>query len=179
MNPWIILSAALALLCAALIYICVRLQRQVQEAILQAQSNSTLRQDFSRLKSECARWQRDSAALQRALQAEQERADDLQLEIDQTDDQLKRALEKAECAEHRRIETEKEVYAEKMRVELLERQIERSQQEFLSSERLYQNILQEQEQTIARLQDQQKRRTRRKPEVLEQQISINDLLDDA
>ena len=66
-----------------------------------------------------------------------------------------------------------------MRIELLERQIERSQQEFLSSERLYQNILQEQEQTIARLQDQQKRRARRKPEVLEQQISINDLLDDA
>ena len=66
-----------------------------------------------------------------------------------------------------------------MRVELLERQIERSQQEFLSSERLYQNILQEQEQTITRLQDQQKRRARRKPEVLEQQISIKDLLDDA
>ena len=45
-----------------------------------------------------------------------------------------------------------------------------------AQELLYQDILREHEETIARMQEPAKRRTKKKPEIFDQQITLNDLL---
>ena len=80
------------------------------------------------------------------------------------------------CADARRIETEKAVAAAEMRARLLKGHCDRLQKEQLTQEQLYQDILKEREETISKLQDQPKRRPRKRNDVLDQQISLNDLL---
>ena len=67
--------------------------------------------------------------------------------------------------------------AARMRADLLEGQLTQLQKEQRAQEQLYQDILRDRDDTIARFQDQhQKRRARKKAETLDQQISINDIL---
>ena len=55
--------------------------------------------------------------------------------------------------------------------------VKEAHEEQLAQEQLYQDIIRERDETIAKLQEgQQKRRPRRKPGVLDQQITLNDIL---
>jgi hypothetical protein len=90
---------------------------------------------------------------------------------------LQQSEERARRAEARRTEAEKEVYASRMRMNQLEQQLLQAHQEQLAQEQLYQDIIRDRDLTIARLQENpQKRRAKKKIEALEQQITLDDIL---
>lgn len=177
MNGWIIAAAALAALCGFLIARGARLKNQLQSRDSGAQELDVLRQELYAARCGEARRRRENAAIHRALQAEQRRNDELQQALDLQADQLAGAERRASEEEARRIAAEKSVSAVQMKVGLLEKQIETLEREQLAQEELYQDILRDREETIDRLQESHARRKiRRRPDILDQQISFNDLL---
>lgn len=179
MNYWMIATALLALLAVVLLAVCARQRRQIEARRAQQSDADALRREQYAPRNENLRLRGENVAIHRALEAEQDHGDHLQdaLEVQQT--RTEEALRRADRADARRIEAEKSAAAAGMRARLLESQCDQLQKEQLAQERLYQDILKEREETIARLQDQQKRRPRKRNDVLDQQISLNDLLKEA
>lgn len=139
----------------------------------------SIRDELYESRFEELRCKRENDALLRALDHEECYADDLERELDAMQAQINDAHRCADIEEARRIAAEKAVAAGQMKVALLEKQVQALEEQQLAQERLYQDILREREETIHRLQDSQpKRRARKKFDMLEQQISIVDLLDD-
>ena len=177
MNAWMIVSIVLAAVCAALIVYCVQQQSRLKGQEEQQESLEAARQEVLNVRSDDVRRRREIAALHRALENEQEHSEHLERELDELYFRLEDAQKRQEQAEARRIRAEKEVYAGRMRSDLLEKQIEQLRQEQLNQEKLYQDILSERESQIAQLQEgQAKRRVRKKSEVLDQQVTLNDIL---
>ena len=129
------------------------------------------------LREENVRQRREAASIERALNAQQQRTEDLLDELDEMDRALERAQQRIRNAEARMSDAEKDVFASRMRVGQLEKQLEKARREQLNQDRIYQDILRERDDTIARLQEAQpRRRTKKKIDVLDQQITLNDIL---
>lgn len=172
-----IVSAVLALAAAGLAGLCHQQRNELLRQKEQEADAEALRQEVKRIRNDNARRRREIAALHRALEAEQEHSDDLELALEEQRERTLQAEKGIEQADARRIETEKEASAGRMRAGLLERQLKEAHEEQLAQEQLYQDIIRERDETIAKLQEgQQKRRPRRKPGVLDQQITLNDIL---
>ena len=176
MNYWIIAAVLLALTVAALLVVCARQRRQIDAQRVRQNDAETLQREQYALRDENVRLRRENAALHRALEAEQGRSDRLEDALHDQRIRTEEAVQRADRADARRIETEKAVAAAEMRARLLEGHCDRLQKEQLTQEQLYQDILKEREETISKLQDQPKRRPRKRNDVLDQQISLNDLL---
>jgi len=169
-------SVALALACAGLAAVCILLNSRVNQTGQQETGIGDAERELYELRADNTRRRREVAALLRELQEEQERSDafeDAYVRQKRFSDQLKLRVEQADS---RRIESEKEVFAGRMRIQLLEEQVSTLEREQVAQEQLYQDILREREETLARLQDQQqKKRPRKKNEVSEEQITFDDL----
>lgn len=175
LTKWTIAAAALAVLCGFLTVGCVWLSRRLEHRRADAEA---LQREMSELRYGELRAQRENEALLRALEQEERYADDMERELDAMEARMADADRRAGEEEDRRIAAEKNVSAAQMKIALLERQIQSLEDEQLAQERLYQDILREREETIRRLQDgRSKRRMRKKPDILDRQISILDLLD--
>lgn len=172
-----IAAISLALTTAVLTAVCIRQRNHLTQARVLQEDADAFRREAAVLRSENARRRRENAALHRALQDEQSHADDVERALIQAQRLADDAERRADQANVRRIDAERAISAGKIRTDLLEKQLTQLQREQRAQEQLYQDILRDRDDTIARLQDQQqKRRNRRKGEVLEQQITINDIL---
>lgn len=162
---------------AVLAAVCIRQRNHLAQARMRQEDADAFRREAAVLRGENARWRRENAALHRALQAEQAHADDVERALIHAQRLADDAGRRADQANIRRIDAERAISAGKMRTDLLEKQLTQLQREQRAQEQLYQDILRDRDDTIARLQDQhQKRRSRKKGEALEQQITINDIL---
>jgi len=176
LYAWMIIAAVLALACAVLAVQYISLNRRLQQQDAQAADVEALRREIRAVRGEDVRRRREIASLRRALEEEQENSDALAQDLEYAEDKLREAVRLAEQADARRIRTEKDVSAHRMRADLLEKQIAQLNQEQINQEKLYQDILKERDAQIARLQDNQpKRRARRKPDVLDQQVTLDEL----
>lgn len=177
MNIWMIIAAALAAACAALSAVCIHKTTQLKEQAARAVDAEELRHEIRVVRGEDVLRRREIAALHRALDEEQDRSDAILQELEDVYDQARAAEARAEQADARRIRAEKEVYASRMRTDLLEKQIAQLQTEQINQEKLYQDILRERDAQISRLQENQpKRRPRKRTDVLDQQVSLEDVL---
>lgn len=132
--------------------------------------------EMDRLRSDNLRRRRETASLQRALEQEQDRSDAFEDALRQCEGRLRDAEDRLNTEERKRIAAEKEVYAGQMRAGLLERQLRQAVEEQTAQEQLYQDILKEREETIAKLQEQQRHRPRKKNVILDQQVTLSDIL---
>ena len=175
-----ITAAALALACIALAAFCTHLKNQLTRQTVQTDDMENLRQEIRTVRGEDVRRRREIASLHRALEAEQSYTERLENELDACYNQLQDARARSEQAETRRINAEKDVYACRMRTDLLEKQIARLNEEQLNQAKLYQDILRDRDLQIAQLQESQpKRRPRpKKSDVLDQQVTFSDLMQD-
>ena len=177
MNFWMIAAILLALTAAVLAVACIRAHGKLEDARAQREDAESFRRDVAILRGENARWRRENAALHRALENEQAHSDDLERALIEQQRRAEDAERRADQANARRIEADRAVSAGRMRADLLEGQIAQLQREQRVREQLYQVILRDRDDAIARLQDQhQKRRIRKKSEALDQQITISDIL---
>ena len=114
--------------------------------------------------------------MDRELDSERRYVDDLERVIEGKNLELQRADERVESAENRRTDAEKEIYARRMQIDQLQQQLDQAHESQLAQERLYQDIIFDRDQTIARLQEKMnKRGKKKKNEVLDQQITLDDL----
>lgn len=174
MKDWMIATAVLALLCIALGVICIWLRKKLAERDAEIVQ---LRIDIDGLGRENVDFRREIAALCREIEEEQLYSDQLNEEIDRMNDRLSEAEQRAERAEARRTDAEKEIYAGRMRAEQLQRQLEQARTEQNVQELLYQDIIRDRDQTIARLQEKnRKHRSKKKRETLDYQITLDDIL---
>ncbi len=97
-------------------------------------------------------------------------------DLHQCEDWLQNAQDRLRQAEQRRIMAEKDVAAGSMRSGLLEEQLEQLQKEQAAREAMYQDILREQEEKIANLQSQRRRRRQKQTDVIGEQMSMSELL---
>lgn len=172
-----IAAILLALTAVVLTAVCIRQHRELEDVRARQEDAESFRQDAAVLRGENARWRRENAVLHRALQNEQAHSDDLERALADQQHCIEDAERRADQANARRIEAERAVSAARMRADLLEGQLTQLQKEQRAQEQLYQDILRDRDDTIARFQDQhQKRRARKKAETLDQQISISDIL---
>ncbi|MBQ8088724.1 MAG: hypothetical protein IJ074_02675 [Clostridia bacterium] len=184
MSSWMIISTILLLACAVLAVLWLREQRDKQFHIQQLYNDiRALERSVSRLKNDQARRGQELALLRRELELERERGDSLVTESGDRTALYQEAVERAQSEEKRRIEAERGISAMKMREELLEKQrveLKRQKEELLVEQneqaRVFQEILHDQEETIARLQGAQAKK-KRKPAVLEQQVTLDEVLD--
>ena len=174
LNHWIIVSAALAVVLAG---VCAALAVQWNKRRALEQQAAMMRRDGEFMSRENVGFRQEIAALWRDLEAEQARSDAFEDELDRQYEALQQSEERARRAEARRTEAEKEVYASRMRMNQLQQQLSQAHQEQLAQEQLYQDIIRDRDLTIARLQENpQKRRAKKKIEALEQQITLDDIL---
>ncbi len=96
--------------------------------------------------------------------------------MDDLRSQLRYADQRTQSAEAHRIAADRDAAAANMRATLLENQLDRLQKEQAEQEQIYQDILREREDELARLREAHRPRARRKAEALDQQISLDELL---
>jgi len=173
---WMIAAAVLALGCAALGIFCGLLKRQLRTRTDQESAVAELEREVRIARGGDIRRRREIARLHQALDEEEAAVDALTEETERLREALEESERRTRAAELRRTAAEKEIYAGQMKLRLLEKQAEDTEQAMRAQEQLYQDILREREAAIARLQEGQKRKQRKKPEVLEQQITLDDLL---
>lgn len=173
---WIIAAAVLAAACAGLACLCVRLRRRAAGLAQQLNDGEAMRRELRALQEINARRLQDAGSLRRALQSAQDHAAALKESMDDLRSQLRYADQRAQSAEARRIAADRDAAAANMRATLLENQLDRLQKEQAEQEQIYQDILREREDELSRLREAHRPRTRRKAEVLDQQISLDELL---
>lgn len=174
MNYWIVAAAAALAACVAVGVLCTRLRGQLKRLEEDAQQ---LRIEIDGIRRENVDFRREIAALCRELEDEQHYSDQLNQDLDDQYRQLLEAEQRAERAESRRTDAEKEIYAGRMRAEQLQQQLRQAHDEQLAQEQLYQDIIRDRDKTIARLQERSlKLRPKKKKDVLDQQITLDDLL---
>lgn len=177
LNYWMIAAIALAVGCAALLAALIRANARVSLQEAQRNDNDALRQELNNLRGEVARRRREAAGLHHALEEERKYSDALDRDIDELEMLLSQSKSRIDAADAQRIETEKQVHAGRMRIGLLERQVSELQNGQLAQEQMYRDILREKEEIIAKLQKtQSKQRPKRKNDVLDQQITLSDIL---
>jgi len=170
-DYWMIAAAALALVWIATVVVWLRGRRKRRKQIEQ------LNQENERLRDENISLRREIAALERDLEDEQAHSDELDAEIERLHGELAQAAERVGRAESRRTDAEKEMFATRMRIDQLQQQLSQSRTEQINQERLYQDIIEDRDQTISALQDKlHKRRKKKKEDVLDQQITLDDIL---
>lgn len=175
MNYWIIITGVLILICIFLATVYRQQRRQLLSLKQQDSDASTLQREVDRLRTDSLRRRRENASMQRELEQEQDRNDALEEDLNRCMHQLEESQRHLAASDKRRIEAEKSVYAERIRRDLLEGELKQARAELTAQEKLYQDILKEREETIVRLQEQH-RRPKKKVPVMEQQISLNDIL---
>lgn len=173
---WIIAAAVLAAACAGLACLCVRLRRRAAGLAQQLNDGEAMRRELRALQEINARRLQDAGSLRRALQSAQDHAAALKESMDDLRSQLRYADQRAQSAEARRIAADRDAAAANMRATLLENQLDRLQKEQAEQEQIYQDILREREDELARLRETHRPRARRKAEALDQQISLDELL---
>jgi len=172
-NYWIV-AAALAAACVAVGAICIRFRGQLKQRESEVQQ---LRIEIDGIRRENVDCRREIAALCRELEDEQCYSDRLNQDLDDQYNRLLEAEQRAERAEARRTDAEKEIYAGRMRAEQLQQQLRQAHDEQLAQEQLYQDIIRDRDKTIARLQEKgRKHRMKKKREALDHQITLDDLL---
>ena len=177
MSIWIIAAILLAALCGVLAACTAGLKNQLRQQQDEVRAQEDLRSELQTARHEELRRRRENAALHRALETERRYSAELEQALNLQTEQVAEAERLAGIAEKRRIAAEKDLSANQMKIRLLERQIDELEAGQLTQDQIYQELLRDHETAIAHLQDQQKRRaSRRKPDVLDQQISLNDLL---
>lgn len=177
LNIWTIAAIVFAVLCGLLAAAAARMNRQLRQQESDVQEQEELRRELQAARHDEMRRRRENGALHRALEAERRYSAELEQALNLQTEQVAEAERLADIAEKRRIAAEKDLSANQMKIRLLERQIDELEAGQLTQDQIYQELLRDHEMTIAHLQDQQKRRTsRRKSDILDQQISLNDLL---
>lgn len=171
MNNWMIASIALAAaFIAASVYLLIKRKRMRAERMQH-------QQEIEQLRGENIGFRREIGALERELDAEQRYSDSLKQEIEDQKEELLRAAERVSNAESRRTDAEKEIFASRMRLDQLQQQLKQAHEEQRAQEHLYQDIIYDRDQTITQLQEKLHKRSRKKkPEILDQQITLDDLL---
>ena len=176
MNGWMIATGVLAAVLTALLCVCLYLINRLRESRSGAVELTSLQQALYSARSECVRCRRELDEAYDDLEEEQARSVSFESAYFNQLALTEQALQRVQAEEARRIEAEKSVYAGRMRIGLLEKEVATLQSEQTAQELLYQDILREHEETIARMQEPAKRRTKKKPEIFDQQITLNDLL---
>lgn len=170
-NYWMIASMVLAL---AFIAACIMLLCQWKRMRAEREQSQA---EAEHLRAENIDLRRELSALEREFEEEQQYSDSLNEEIDAQKEELQRAAERVTQAEIRRTDAEKEIYAGRMRLDQLQQQLKQSHEEQRAQEQLYQDIIHDRDQTITQLQDKLHKRSRKKkPEILDQQITLDDIL---
>ena len=178
MNGWMIATGVLAVAFIALLCITLHMHRKLRESESGAVELTSLQQALYSARSDCVRCRRELDDVYDDLEEEQARSVSFESAYFNQLALTEQAMQQARTEEARRIETEKSVYAGRMRIGLLEKEVAALQSEQTAQELLYQDILREHEETIARLQEPAKRKPRKKPDMLDQQITLNDLLEE-
>ena len=174
MNVWIAAAALAASACMIVLAVCIRQRKQMARTDADVQQ---LRIELEGIRRENIDFRREIAALNRDIEEEQRYSDRLSEELDNQYRLLLEAEQRVERAESRRTDAEKEIYAGRMRAEQLQQQLRQAHMEQMSQEQLYQDIIRDRDLTIAKLQEKGRRhRLKKKKEVLDQQISFDDLL---
>ena len=176
MNGWMIATSVLAAVLIVLLCVCLYLISRLRESRSGADELTSLQQALYSARSECVRCRRELDEAYDDLEEEQARSVSFESAYFNQLALTEQALQRVQVEEARRIEAEKSVYAGRMRIGLLEKEVATLQSEQTAQELLYQDILREHEETIARMQEPAKRRTKKKPEIFDQQITLNDLL---
>ena len=173
---WIIAAAALAAACAGLIWRCARLRRQIgalEERLAGAEAS---RRELRALQDVNARRLQDAGSLRRALQSARARADALEDSLDDLRGQLRYAGQRAQSAEERRAAADRDAAAANLRATLLENQLDRLQREQREQGQIYQDILREREEELSRLREARRPRGRRRGDVLDRQVTLEEWL---
>lgn len=174
MKYWILTAALTALACIAAVVLCIHSRKRLKQQEAEIQQLQIEKDGICR---ENVELRREIAGLCRDLEEEQLYSDQLNQDLDDQYQLLLDTQERAERAEARRTDAEKEIYAGRMRAEQLQQQLKQSHEEQNNQERLYQDIIRDRDRTISELQDKlHKRRKKKKPEVIDRQITLDDLL---
>lgn len=174
MKYWIAAAVLMALACIAALAVCIRQRKQIQQNDADLQQ---LRIELDGIRRENIDFRREIAALNRDIEEEQRYSDRLTEELDNQYRLLMDAEERVTRAENRRTDAEKEIYAGRMRAEQLQQQLRQAHLEQMTQEQLYQDIIRDRDATIAQLQERSvKLRPKKKKDVLDQQITLDDIL---
>jgi len=157
---------------AAFVAACIALLRQRKRMRIERE---TFQQEIDHLRAENIDLRREVSALERDYESEKQYSESLEQKIDAQNEEIQRFTERVTQAENRRTDAEKEIFASRMRLEQLQNQLRRSRDEQNAQELLYQDIIRDRDQTISNLQDRLHKRKKKKPEVLDQQITLEDL----
>lgn len=180
MIYWTIAVSVLGVGCIALGIACGWMRAQLHFLDRRDGEAEELRRELDTARGGELQFRRESAGLRRALEAADARQADAEQELAAWQQRALEAEARAERAESRRIAAEKDVYAGRMRADMLEKEIGELELAMENQERMYQDILRERDRTLAQLQqDAPKRRPRKKPDVLDEQITLNDILADS
>ncbi len=177
MLYWIL--AATGLICAIAVGIAIWQRRRIGQYEARDAECEQIRIDIEGIRRENIDLRREIAALNRDLDEEQAYSDSLAEEIDHQQAQLQHAMQRAENAETRRTDAEKEIYAGRMRISQLEQQLKQAYKEQANQEQLYQDIIRDRDQTIQKLQENSPKRRKKKPDILDQQITLDDIMKEA
>lgn len=173
-NYWMIAAAVLAVILLTETVFWLRARAAHRRALAQ------LQQESEQLRGENISLRREVAARERDVEAEQAHSDSLAVEIEQLQDELAQFADRVQRAEARRTDAEKEMFATRMRIDQLQQQLHQSHTEQINQEKLYQDIISERDRTISTLQDKlHKRRKKKKEDVLDRQITLDDILNGA
>ena len=169
MDYWMIASIALgtAFVAACIVLICQG-RRMKRERML-------FQQETDQLRGENIGFRREVGALEREFEEEKRYSESLEQKIDAQNEELQRMSDRVTQAENRRTDAEKEVYARRMQIEQLQNQLQQSHAEQTAQEQLYQDIIRDRDQTISNLQEKLHKRKKKKTEILDQQITLEDL----
>lgn len=174
MKYWILTAALAGIACLSAVAVCIHQHRRLKH---QEEELQQLHMEIDGIRRENVELRREIARLCRELEDEQQYSNQLNKDLDDQYQQLLDALDRAERAESRRTDAEKEIYAGRMRAEQLQQQLKQSHEEQLNQERLYQDIISDRDRTIETLQDKlHKRRKKKRNETIERQITLDDLL---
>lgn len=174
MNVWMASAAIAVAACIIVLAVCIRQRMRIAQLEAELQQ---LRIELEGIRRENVDFRREIAGLCRDLEEEQQYSDQLSEELDKQYQLLLEAEQRVERAEIRRTDAEKEIYAGRMRAEQLQQQLRQAHMEQMAQEQLYQDIIRDRDATIAQMQEKhRKHRLKKKKEVLDQQISFDDLL---
>ena len=183
MNAWMI-AAIVFLLTAVVLGILLAMEMRNGELRTRQleNDNRALQRQASRLKTGEQRRQEEMTLLKRELALQLDKAAQMEQEGGERAERYREVVERAQREEKRRMQAERELNAMRMREEQLEQQREALSHEKATliverreQQHMYEEIIRENEDTIVRLQSQNQKR-KRKIDVLEDQVTLNDLL---
>ncbi|MBE5806826.1 MAG: hypothetical protein E7317_00580 [Clostridiales bacterium] len=184
MNFWMIATIVLALACIVLAILWIQEQRSGELHARQLENERRASErSLTRLKSDQARRAEEMALLRRELEILRDRVRWLEKDVSERAERYRTAVERGQREEKRRMAAERDLSAVRMREDQLEKQrtmLTHERESLLSErtemERFYSDLLRESEETIVKLQGTQARHTKRKAEVLEDQVTLEEAM---